>query len=498
MLIDRSLPAFAPVPFTGVSIMKIRIVALAAVLVLGACGGGSMSGGNAGNSVGVTTSGVITAFGSVFVNGVRYDISAARLQKNGKSVAQSALAVGEVALVHGRQDRASGQGSAESVEVEDQVVGPVAAINVAANTLTVLGQQVLVTANTSFAASIVPGDLSGLLADDLIEVSGLADASGAITATRIGRAEAGETLQVLGTVAHLDATAHTFMINGLNVEFSTATLEGFVPGQPADADVVVVRGTVFDSASVTLTATAVQRADTERSEAGNGERVEQEGLVTRFVSATDFDVNGAPVTTTTNTVFEDGGAGDIAMNVRVEVRGMLDTNNVLVADVVEINHVAVIALAATVEKVDSANNMLQVLGVDISVDNTTRFEDKSSAHVQMFTLKDVNVGDSVLVRGFESPAASGKLLARRLERVAPSTEVEVRGPFSAGTEPQFRILGVTVDASNASFDGVEDHMSMSSAEFFAQAPGQVVEVRGTAVGDLVTASQVRIDNEDDR
>ena len=99
--------------------MKIRIVALAAVLVLGACGGGSMSGGNTGNSVGVATSGVITAFGSVFVNGVRYDITAARLQKNGQSVAQSALAVGEVALVHGRQDRASGQGSAESVDVED-------------------------------------------------------------------------------------------------------------------------------------------------------------------------------------------------------------------------------------------------------------------------------------------------------------------------------------------------------------------------------------------
>ena len=478
--------------------MKIRIVALAAVLALGACGGGSMSGGNTSNSIGVATSGVISAFGSVFVNGVRYDISAARLQKNGKSVAQSALAVGEVALVHGKQDRASGQGSAASVDVEDNVVGPAAAIDVAANTLAVLGQQVIVTANTSFAASIVPGDLSGLLADDLIEVSGLADASGAITATRIGRAETGEALQVLGTVAHLDATAHTFMINALNVEFSTATLEGFAAGQPADADVVIVRGTAFDAATVTLTATAVQRAESERSEAGNGERVEQEGLVTRFASATDFDVNGAPVTTTANTVFEGGTPSDIAMNARIEVRGMLDANNVLVADLVEVDHAAVIALAAAVETVDPNGNTLRVLGVDIAVDTGTRFEDKTSAHIQMFTLKDFNVGDSVLVRGFEAPAASGKLLARRLERVAPSTEVEVRGPFTAGTAPQFRILGVVIDASNAAFGGVEDHMSMTSAEFFAQAAGQVVEVRGTAAGDLVTASQVRIDHQDDR
>ena len=478
--------------------MKIRIVALAAVLVLGACGGGSMSGSSANTAVGVATSGVITAFGSVFVNGVRYDITAARLQKNGKSVAQSALAVGEVALVHGKQDLASGQGSAESVDVEDNVIGPAAAINVAANTLTVLGQQVIVTANTSFAASIMPGDLSGLLTDDLIEVSGLVDASGAITATRIGRAEAAEGLQVLGAVAHVDAMAHTFMINGLNVEFSTATLDGFASGQPGDADVVIVRGTAFDAATVTLTATVVRRADSERSEAGNGERVEQEGLVTRFVSATDFDVNGAPVTTTASTVFKDGTIGDIAMNVRLEVRGTLDANKVLVANMVEIDHVAVIALAATVEKVDSMNNSLKVLGVDITVDTATRFEDKSSAHIQMFTLKDVNVGDSVMVRGFETPAASGKLQARRLERVAPSTEVEVRGPFTASTAPQFQILGVLVDASSATFGDVEGHMAMTSAEFFAQAPGQVVEARGTAAGDLVTASQVRIDHEGDR
>ncbi len=433
--------------------MKIRIFALAAVLMLAACGGGSVPVSNMNNSVSVATSGVITAFGSVFVNGVRYDVSAAHLQKNGKSVAQSALAVGEVALLHGWQDRASGECSADSVDVEDNVVGPAAAIDVTANTLTVLGQQVIVTANTSFAASIVPGDLSGLLAGDLVEVSGLVDASGAITATRIARAEADDALQVVGAVSHADAMAHTFMINGLKIDYSTALLDGFASGQPADADVVIVRGTVFDAASVTLTATKVRRAENERDQAADGERIEQEGLVTRFASATDFDVDGAPVTTTADTVYRNGTVGDIAMNARLEVRGTLDASKVLVADKVEFEHVAVIALAATVESVDSANNTLKVLGVDITVDATTRFEDKSGADVQMFTLKDISVGDSVLVRGYETPAGSGKILARRVERMAPSSAVKVRGPFTATTAPQFQILGVVIDATNAAFGG---------------------------------------------
>jgi Domain of unknown function (DUF5666) len=500
MVIDKTFAGMAPASSTGVSIMKIRIVALTAMLVLGACGGGSMSGSNSAAAAGVrvAASGVITAFGSVFVNGVRYDISSARLQKNGRSVTQAGLAVGEIALLHGMQNRATGQGSAESVEVEDNVVGPAAAIDLTANTLTVLGQQVVVTAGTSFSASIVPADLGGLSADDLIEVSGLIDAGGVITATRIARAEANEPLQVLGTVGSVDAAAHTLTINALHVDFGTATLSGFSSGAPAQGDVVIARGTSFDVASVTLTATQLRKADSERSESGNGERVEQEGLVTRFVSATDFDVNGAAVTTTASTVFKGGSATDLAMGVRVEVHGTLDANNVLVADVVEVGHVAAIALEATVDEVDATAGTLKLLGVTINVDNSTRFEDKSSVHLQLFTLKDVLVGDRVLVRGFESAAGSGVLQARRLERLAPGTEVEVRGPFMATTAPQFQILAIVIDASNADFGGGEAHQSLSSADFFAQAPGQIVEVRGTAVGAVVTATRVSIDHEEDR
>src|SRR2546430_12554542 len=117
--------------------------------------------------------------------------------------------------------------------------------------------------------------------------------------------------------------------------------------------------------------------------------VEEEGLITRFASATDFDVAGEKVTTTASTVFKNGTAADLALNVRVEVRGTLDANKVLVADVVEIERVAVIGLAATVSAVTT--NTLTVLGVTISVDTNTRLEDVSNAHVHMFSLTDVKV-----------------------------------------------------------------------------------------------------------
>jgi hypothetical protein len=476
--------------------MKTTLVAAGTLAVLVACGGGStgsMSSMSQAGMQSVVTMGTITAFGSVFVNGVRYDVSRATLKKNDTTVAQTGLAVGEVALVRGREDTQTGQGEADSVDVEDSVVGPAM---ITGSQLTVLDQTISITANTSFGPGITPADLTGLKMGDSIEVSGLPGMGGVIMATRIGRAESNEPLQVLGTVGTVSAT--TFPINGLTVDFSKANVSGFASGKPETGKLVIARGTAFDG--VTLIATAVRLADTDRDEQAAGGLVEEEGLitsVTQTASGMDLVVAGAKVTTTASTVFRNGTATDLAPNVRVEVRGTLDANKVLVADVVEIEHIAVIALAATV----SGLNPLTVLGVTISVDANTRFEDESSAQLQMFALKDVMMNDTVLVRGYESPAGSGMVLATRLVRLPPlpSMDVGVRGPFTPSTTTpatQFTILSITIDATSAKLFG-KGGQSLTTADFFTQAVGQVVDVLGTATGSTVTASKAIIDPVED-
>ena len=306
---------------------------------------------------------------------------------------------------------------------------------------------------------------------------------------------------MLGKVAGL--SGHTLMINGLTVDFTAATPSGFASGQPANDDLVVVRGTKFDATKVLLTADTVELASTDPRKSGDGNHsasghVELEGVISNYVTAADFQVDGAKVTTNTNTLFKGGIASDLADNVRVEVRGMLDANNVLVADAVEIERIAAIELESSAANVDAANNALTVLGVTVNVDADTRFEDKSSAQVQMFTLKDVMNNDTVLVRGYESPAGSGKILAKKFERLPPSTDVIVRGPYVAGTQPMFTILGIMIDAGTASFGHDENQGTMSLADFFTRAVGNIVEANGTLNGTTVTATDVRIDSEEDR
>src|SRR5882762_266216 len=431
----------------------IPTVLLAAAAALVACGGGSgMSGTTPPGSTPVMATGTITGFGSIYVNGVHFKTTSATIRKNGQVVAQSALRVGEVARIKGTKN--DSEGDADSVDVDENVVGPIAAINTMLNTLTVLGQTVKIDAGTSFNSDVQPADITGLKVDDFVEVSGLTAADGTITATRIERQASAGTLQVLGTVASVDTAAHTLMINALIVNYSAANLTGFTSGQPANGDLAEVHGTTFDSATTTLTATSVDKQMSDaQQEAGDHGEMEREGLITRFASATDFDVAGEPVTTTAATVYHNGTAADLALDVKVEVEGSLNSSNVQVADVVSFDRNGGVELQSNVTAVDTTAGTLTVLGVQITVTSTTRFEDKSSAQVEMFNLSNISVGDTVDVRGFESPAGSGKLVATRLDREPASMEVEVSGPFTAGTSPQFMVFGITVDASSATLRG---------------------------------------------
>ena len=468
----------------------IPTVLLAAAAALVACGGGSgMSSTTPPGSAKLMARGTITGFGSIYVNGVHFKTTSATIRKNGQVVAQSALKVGEIARIKGSKNTSDGTGNADSVDVDENVVGPIATIDTTLNTLTVLGQTVKIDAGTSFSSDVQPADITGLKVADFVEVSGLTAADGSITATRIGREASAGTLQVLGTVASADTVAHTFMINALIVNYSAANLTGFTSGQPANGDLVEVQGTT--SGTTTLTATRVDKQMSDQEQAGNHEDMQHEGLITRFASATDFDVAGEPVTTTSATVYRNGMEADLALNVKVEVEGSLNSSNVLVADVVSFHHNGGVELQSTVTAVNATAGTLTVLGVEITVTSSTRLEDRSSAQVEMFSLSNISVGDTVDVHGFESPAGSGKLVATRLDREPASTEVEVSGPFTAGTSPQFIVFGITVDASSATLRDAGG-ATLTLADFFTQAVGKNVEVSGQLSGMIVSASEARI------
>lgn len=470
------------------------VAAIAGLAV--ACGGGGSSNMSSPSSTGmsaVMATGTISGFGSIFVNGTEFQTTNATIRKNGQTVDQSQLAVGEVARIKGEKNDAGTQGAAEEVDVDEAVAGPISAIDTTNNVVTVLAQTVKINAGTSFSNNIQPADITGLHVGDIIRVDGLTDSSGATVATRIELGGSSSPLQVVGAVTNLNSTNHTFMINALNVDYSSANLTGFSSGAPSNGDVVEVQGMSFSATNTTLTAQRVAREMSEQEE-GDGDGIEREGLITRFVSATDFDVAGKPVTTTSTTVYRNGTVADLALNVKVEVEGMLNSSNVLVASVVSFEHNGAIELQAQVSAVNASGGTITLLGLPVTVNSTTRLEDDSAAQVQSFSLNNVSVGDTIRVRGYVNPAGSNTVVATHLERVTPTTTVILQGPFAAATSPDFTVLGITIDASAATIVAGEN-ASLTLAQFLSQAVGHGVKVAGTLSGAVVSAATIRIDDE---
>lgn len=480
-------------------------VALAASGMLAACGGGGST-TTAGPAVGATTTSVvttgpITAFGSVFVNGQRFDTSAAQIEIEGQSGTQGQLKVGDVVELKGSRNRSDGSATAARIVRRAAVRGPISAVDATTNRITVLGQTVLVTASTSFDDSIAPADFSGLKVDDVVEVHGLPNASAQIEATRIEKAAAGAAWKVVGKAASTDTANKKLSINALVVNYATATLSDFASGAPADGDIVEAKGTSLNAAKE-LVATSLENVGVKRMKPDDNGEVEVEGFVTRFVSATDFDVANRAVTTTSSTTYEGGTAADLKLNARVEAEGALNAAGVLVAAKVKFRTQSNVRLRGTVDSIGTTATTVTVLGIEVTVNAMTRLEDKTAGKSQFFKFADVKTGDTLEIRGFESPANSGKVVAQRLERVTPSSTptVFLRGPIRTAATPNFTILNVNVaTTATTQFKPSSLAAPITQAQFFAtpNLVGQTVSAVGTFATGTVTATKVELNGHDD-
>jgi hypothetical protein len=473
------------------------LLAVAVALAVTACGGGGGSGGDDDGTSGTPppvsrtriVTGAISGFGSVIVNGTRYDTSSATVRIEDRAGTMSELKVGQVVRIEAEVDDRGGA-RARNVEQHRLLQGTVQSVDPASGTLTVAGQVVRVDDDTSYDDSIALGSLAGVAVGDRIEVHGFSSSSGQARATRVERADAAELeVEVTGLVTALDTVARRFRVGNLLVDYSTATLEGFGSAGLVAGVLVEVKGRAF-LADGALRAERVQKEDDDVS-GSSGTEAEVEGLVTRFASATDFDVAGQRVTTTGSTLFVGGTAAGLALDVKVEAEGALNAGGTLVATKIEFKRSGSVRLEAAVEAVDTAAGTVRALGLTIVVNAATRLEDKEGDD-QFFALADLRTGDWIEVRGYPDASASGRVVATALERDEADDEVELRGPASDLQPPRLRILGVGVETTPAT-EFEDEEQRIDSATFFARAGGQIVDVEGSWNGSSLIASKAEIE-----
>ena len=375
--------------------------ALWLALIVAGCGGGVDSGGT-GTTPASYANGPITGFGSVIVNGVRFDDSNAVVTDDGDGSSRDKLRLGMTTEIRGSAITADATGTlvsaASSIVFGSDILGRVDSIDLAAKRLVVLGQGVDVNAATVFDDESLSGGLPTVAVGDVVEVYALFNAAtGRYTATRIERKGAVAAYRLRGLVSNLDAG------KAFNIGSERISYDGFTgaPVTLADGNLLRVRLQTTQVAGVWLVAGLKDGAPKPRDR----DDVRLEGRISSFTSPTLFSVNGVAVNASAI-----GPLAGLALGVRVEVEGT-SSEGVLLASKLKIKTEdeagnQEFELRGQITSVDAANLRFVLRGVTVVYAvPATDFRNGTTANL----VKDANVE----ARGVLS-ADGTRLLAARI------------------------------------------------------------------------------------
>jgi len=344
----------------------------AAALALAGCSGGTGGTGATASGTSVASTGVMRT-GSVILNGVRFDETAANVTLDDTPKSAADLRDGMVVKLSGSVADDGVNGTASRVKALVAVRGTPSAVRAGDNpqSFDLLGQTVFVDDQTQY--SNVAG-FGAITTSNLIEVHGLRETGGRIRATRVednaSQMADGSTDEIRGVVSAppgANPTAFSLGLRPVNAIGVTVVPSGATYQNGSVVEVYcsnrpcVVAG-VFQASIV-----KVEEAQDSVFEPTSGQRTEAEGLISGFSAHPgDFFVADTPVTTTSTTSFIGGVDTDLANDVEVEAEGSWNGTR-LVASKIEFKR-SVIRLRGVVATASAPSFTLTITGAgDVAV-----------------------------------------------------------------------------------------------------------------------------------
>ncbi|MEE8428880.1 MAG: DUF5666 domain-containing protein [Gammaproteobacteria bacterium] len=482
-----------------------RLFCFALLFLLSACGGGGGNGGGgdvqteeaepentetedkAASANGIVY-GPIDRFGSMFVNGINFSTNNTDFFRGGVSAGESNFEIGDMVTIRGTLDPDSNTGAASSVSYQENVIGAVTRTK-QNSSIEVLGQTVTtdgLTDQTGFSS------FSGLQLGDIVEITGAADGNGFILASGIIFHASSPESRVRGRVKNLDSTAQTFEIGNLTVDYSSAGLLDVPGNELIDGLEVRVKSSQAVSGNI-LIAEIIRGFSTISGE--ENDRVEITGIINGIDTLGIFFIDTQPVEILSTTALTNGTAEDIQDGNQAEVEGRLNSNGVLLAEEVVFLPDTDTVVSANVNAIDIQNGTVTALGATATVNNLTRLVDKTGTASKTFSLAEVNLGDGIEIQGFIDE--SGKLVARKIKRFEPKTEVLIKGLAedvdAAGST--VTVLGTTIILADDTWYEDINGDQTDKAGFLAGLEAGVSTIKATGAAtnsDTFTASFIRL------
>ncbi|HSO19964.1 MAG TPA: DUF5666 domain-containing protein [Desulfosarcina sp.] len=459
-------------------------------LAAGGQGGTGVTGGGQGGTG--MSAGTVTAFGSIHVNGVRYDTSQAEIFVEGQSqgfgdgAVQTSLAVGMVVRVEGNFED-SENGTADRVYFNDDLRGLVETgsfqeIDSLTSKLVVLGKTVVINEFTNVVGIAIDSGIEG----EWIQVSGFEDAEGRLNATFVTGITNSGGANLKGTITAVDPPNFIITINGIDISYLNAA--------PIDPDPFAVGQLVEVTGDYSSGAAAVDADNITWVDflgADDIDFIELEGIVSNKTSDTEFSLNGVPVILNAQTIYSGGDAGDAAEDVRIEVEGQLIDGVVHAETVIFLDFAKVEA--------DVAANTASVISLHGLMDIPIRCNDLTKVTGAVTAVADIDNTLHVKIIGRRlSPMESETVLAVHIITLSPLNDKVILQGALEGNPPadpsSITLLDHDVDISAVPDDSFESPGGVGYAAFHASTQaGDIVSAKGTRSGGIVTWQSMTVE-----
>ena len=459
-------------------------IALLLVFSVFACSQGGGETGTGYNGSPTTTQGVITGFGSVYVNGVHYLTGSASVLDDDQSTTVDFLKVGMVVTLQGDFDSNLSYGNATSIRYEKDIQGKVS--NLTSNSFQVLGQTVTINADTVFNSQLSTTAITfaSIKNDDIVEVSGYNDGTGNITATLIeveDPAKPENTVQELkGWISGLivSSSATTFSLGSQSIDATSAkynnmTTADLKNGLQVRVSAQTYSGGVFKADSVSL----IQDATTQ---AATNENVEVKGVVTTNADSstgtTQFSVNGKEFTVS-DTVLQNSGitSSDIQSGKLLNVHAVVSDNNKLVVTEISGQQTSDLEAEGTIATIDYTNNTMTLTkstvdekggtvdGYTLSISASAVLKDDAETSDRYFSFNSLTKNDQVDV-SYYIDTTTGNYIVTKLERkqLALTTSGSSPTADSKGSADGGDTTSASTSESNTADNNTSDSGSTSA------------------------------------
>ena len=466
--------------------MKKLIVLSVLPFALVACGGGSSEGANEipepsttapsettpppneSSSTAITVKqGVITGFGSVYLDGERYLTDDANIIINGvEGQAIEQLKVGmTINLI---SEDGNDTPSAQRIEYDSGLEGVVQSIDRVNRIIYVAGIEVVYNDLTHFIAT----SSVSLSVGERVEVSGYPLAGGQFQATYIEKEFDNDGYQsehISGLVQNLDTGQQKFSIGNVSVDYSNARVEGVISNQI----LVKVEG-IIEGSNLIATEVEVKGYNNDTYD-----EAEVEGIVTAHNSNDSIlEVNGQQFELSSSVSFSNGSAVDLIIGAQVELKLSIVNGGFIVTHI-EFKHynynndgIAKGAIAA----IDYSAKSLTIGSNTYFANSQTHYEDE---YDQYFSFDSLQLNEFIEVVYVKEGARNVILKVEREREDERFEESEIKGQITNFSSSSIEVAGLIIDLPADALYFIDDTRS-SIAQFVSNvANGLYVEVSGT-------------------